>query len=303
MPGVVGVLWIGIVGSALAVAAGEFGRITPWLDTFTHFRPQLAIVLGTLAVAAMPVGRWLLAVLGVVGCVWATIAVFDDGACTVEPAGSPLRLMTYNLWAGNYETDAVAARVRQFDPDVVVFQEYGQVQLALRSLLADAYPHQIDCADERGCRIALFAKQPWAEAAIAGRAEGMPPVVTARFAGTGDGSGFTVVGTHLARPTDGADWQARDLAQLAGHLDGVDGPLIVAGDFNATPWSFALRGFRAATGLCGAPGYRPSWPAWADAVGLPIDQVFVSAGIGVSAEVLAPAGSDHLPIGAMVTLP
>ncbi len=303
MPGVIGILWIGIVGGALAVAAGEFGRTTPWLDTFTHFRPQLAIVLATLAVAAMPVRRWFLALVGAVAAGWATVTVLDDGACTAMPEGDPLRVMTFNLWAGNYEADAVAARVRQFDPDIVLFQEFGQVQLALRPLLEADYPHQIDCANQRGCRLALFARQPWAHAVTQGRAEGTPPLLTARFdRGEGRG-GFTVVGTHLARPTDGEDWQARDLADVAAHVSAQQGPVIVAGDFNATPWSYALHGFRARTGLCGAPGYRPSWPDWLGAVGLPIDQVFVSPGLGVTAEVLAAAGSDHLPIGAGGTLP
>jgi endonuclease/exonuclease/phosphatase (EEP) superfamily protein YafD len=303
MPGVVGILWIGIVGGAVAVAAGEFGRSVPELDTLTHFRPQLAIVLGTLAVAAMPVRRWLLAVIGAVAAGWAGFAVLDDGACPAVAGGQPLRLMTFNLLSTNYETDLVAQRVREFDPDVVVFQEYGQVQLALRELLADAYPHQVECANERGCRLGLFAKLPWAEAAAEARTESTPPMLTATFAAGGDRPAFTIVNTHLARPTQGGGWQLRDLAGLSDHIAGLEGPLVVAGDFNATPWSFALQGFRTSTGLCGAPGYRPSWPAWADAVGLPIDQVFVSPGVGVTAEVLAPAGSDHLPIGAVVALP
>ncbi|MGF1625955.1 MAG: endonuclease/exonuclease/phosphatase family protein [Alphaproteobacteria bacterium] len=303
MPGIVGILWIGIVGGALVVAAGEFGRTTPWLDTLNHFRPQLAIIVGTLAVAALPVRRWLLAVVGAAAAGWATLAVLDDGACTAPPGGPPLRLITFNLWAGNYDTEAVAERVRAFDADVVLFQEYGQVQLPLRQLLADAYPHQIDCANDRGCRLALFAKEPWVTAATTGRSDGVPPILSARFAATGDRPAFTVVGTHLARPTDGWDWQASDLADLTAHVRGLEGPLVLAGDFNATPWSFALEGFRAATGLCGAPGYRPSWPDWLDAVGVPIDHVFVSEGLGISAEVLLPAGSDHLPIGAVIALP
>ncbi len=304
MPGILGVLWIGIGGGALIVIAGEFGRTTPLLDTLNHFRPQVAIIVGVLAIAAMPVRRWFLALLGAATAAWATLTVMDDGACAIQPGGgATLRLMTFNMWARNYDDAAIDGRIAAFDPDIIVLQEFGQAQLPLKEVLRDRYPHLADCAQERGCRLAIFAKQPWDTVTTSGRAEGTPPMLRAGFAATEGRPAFTVVSTHLARPTDGWDWQASDLNRLSDEIAGLPNPLIVAGDFNATPWSFALQSFRGRTGLCGAPGYRPSWPSWLDAIGLPIDQVFVSEGLGVSAEVLGPAGSDHLPIGAMVTLP
>ena len=304
MPGILGILWIGIIGGALVVVAGEFGRTTPLLDTLNHFRPQLAIVVGVLAVAAMPVRRFFLALVGAATAAWATFTVIDDGACAIQPdTGTTLRLLTFNVWAGNYEDNLIDERIVAFNPDIIVMQEFGQAQLPLKDVLRDRYPHQADCANDRGCRLALFARMPWEATSTLGRAEGAPPILSARFAATGDRPAFTVVSAHMARPTDGWDWQASDLSRLANEITGLEGPLIVAGDFNATPWSYALHGFRERTGLCGAPGYRPSWPSWLDAVGLPIDQVFVSEGLGVTAEVLQPAGSDHMPIGAVVTLP
>jgi endonuclease/exonuclease/phosphatase (EEP) superfamily protein YafD len=78
----------------------------------------------------------------------------------------------------------------------------------------------------------------------------------------------------------------------------VDGPLVVAGDFNATPWSLHLATFERLTGLTRLTGL-PSWPA--RGLGLPqvaIDHIFVSSGMRPlgSATTLDASGSDHLPV-------
>lgn len=303
MRGIVGLLWIVIVGGAVLVGAGEFAGQSPVLDVPNHFRPQIAIIVGTFAVAAMPVRRWFLAALGAATAAWATLAVMDDGACALPAGNGPtVSVLTFNLWGGNYDVAAIEQRVRDVDADIVVMEEFGIVQTPLRESLADLYPERIDCADSRGCRLALYAKTPWEAATLSGRDQGTPPVAWAHFAATEERPAYTIVGAHISNPVDNATRQMNDLAILTGILADTPQPLIVAGDFNATPWSHALHAFRADTGLCGAPGYRPSWPAWLDAIGLPIDQVFVSEGLGVTAQVLQAAGSDHLPISAVVTL-
>ncbi len=95
----------------------------------------------------------------------------------------------------------------------------------------------------------------------------------------------------------------QELGPRAGHV-------IVAGDFNATPWSLELRRFAEDAEVNIVPGFRPSWPARlslphvpfrVSLPQLPIDHVFVTAGMAVVEIRRGPkVGSDHLPIVAVI---
>ncbi|MEZ5670169.1 MAG: endonuclease/exonuclease/phosphatase family protein [Alphaproteobacteria bacterium] len=327
MGGLIGLLWLGVGGGALAIAAAELAPIWPIADTASHFRPHLAIFVGTFALAALPVGRWAIFIVGALASGWATLAVTSTGSCEApagEGGGPAFSVLSFNILASNLDLEDIEQRIREADADAVILIEYGPVHTPLGTALADIYPGQIDCAQTRGCRMALMARRPFTLAQTMGRDQGTPPIVSARFAlgepeadsAAGDGAapadeaeqaaadsvGFTLVGTHLSRPFDGSGrWQARDVDSLIAAMAGLDGPLVVAGDFNATPWSRSMRTIRESTGLCGAAGYRPTWPVWLGALGLPIDHILVSPDLAVTAETLPPAGSDHLPIRAVVT--
>src|SRR5690606_39140622 len=74
---------------------------------------------------------------------------------------------------------------------------------------------------------------------------------TARIAGRfvlADGTPLTVMTTHLDWPVP-VGRQVEQFAELQAAVAAVEGPLILAGDFNSTPWSYALRGFEQRAGL------------------------------------------------------
>src|SRR5690606_20946422 len=85
----------------------------------------------------------------------------------------------------------------------------------------------------------------------------------------------------------------------------VEPPLILAGDFNSTPWSYALRSFVAESGLIRHTYNRPTFPKLWHYLGdwrptpsfLPIDHVMTRGGIAIHHMTTGqPSGSDHLPI-------
>jgi endonuclease/exonuclease/phosphatase (EEP) superfamily protein YafD len=89
----------------------------------------------------------------------------------------------------------------------------------------------------------------------------------------------------------------------------VQGPLLVVGDFNSTPWSYALKGFEMATGLKRETRNLITYPLMITAPHrisgdgllktipfLPLDQVYQR---GITITELhrgAATGSDHLPV-------
>src|SRR5205085_6340887 len=124
----------------------------------------------------------------------------------------------------------------------------------------------------------------------------------ARFQGqAGD---YVLAVAHMTWPIpDGR--QDRDLAVLAKPLRAMKADTILAGDFNATPWSFPLRRFERASGLHRRTHALPTFPAGQvtsrrlRTIGpvLPIDHVYSSGGWGlVSLERGPDLGSDHFPL-------
>ena len=65
---------------------------------------------------------------------------------------------------------------------------------------------------------------------------------------TGDGKPFSVITTHMDWPIP-ITRQHEQLSALSAVVDKIEGPMILAGDFNSTPWSYALREFVARNGL------------------------------------------------------
>ena len=104
------------------------------------------------------------------------------------------------------------------------------------------------------------------------------------------------------------DWpwpygQPENVATIEPYFERLQGPMIIAGDFNATSWSQTLKTITEASKTSSAEGLRPSWlvngtlahaARW---VGLPIDHILVSDRIiQTRVKTLQPVGSDHLPL-------
>jgi endonuclease/exonuclease/phosphatase family metal-dependent hydrolase len=103
------------------------------------------------------------------------------------------------------------------------------------------------------------------------------------------GYAITVVGTHMSHITYGAPAQFLRLRRRIA-ARAPTGPVVVLGDMNlwGPPVAAFFPGWRRAL-------RRRTWPAWRPHS--QVDHVLVSEHLDVvHAEVLAPAGSDHLPV-------
>ena len=125
----------------------------------------------------------------------------------------------------------------------------------------------------------------------------MPDFVWAKLGGS-----LTIIGTHLHRPSRDPWLHERQVSALAQLVRQIDGPIVLAGDLNTSPWSNAFRKLRAATGLAPASILMPTWPAWPLALPqVALDHILVSPELAVAAAGTGPAvGSDHLPVWAQI---
>lgn len=290
-------------GLFMATVAGLAAPVESRFDLVNHFRPHLLVAASGLAFICLVVGRWRLArwaaAIAGLNLLMALPALYV-AAEKAPDGGATLDIVTFNVWGENPSPGRVEAMLRAHSADIVFLAEAGPAAADMLDRLKDVYPHQVDCVSRRYCHLALLSRHQFAEAEAVDRDESGPPHIVARLRD----QNVTVYGVHLARPF-GRGWQDGEIDKLIPRLRALDGPLLVMGDFNATPWSWALTRLARGAGLARHGLLGASWPA--DGVLPPqllIDHVLSSRDIGsVAIGTGEEVGSDHLPVMARVRLP
>ena len=281
-------------------------RLYWMLELTTHFRVQyLAVTALMLAVAALR-RRWIpVAVLIAAGAVSATPVLpylpLSGGAYVVADTGvPPLKVLTVNVSYRPFLPRRLLEIVREADPDIVVVQELTPHAERVLADLDTAFPHYRKFPAERQYGIGLWSRYEIESGATI--ALGRLPAIQARV--RGPSGSFTVIGVHLSAPMTQRRAAARNqqLVELAALSAAVDGPLIVAGDFNTTPYSPYFTDLLETARLTDSRRGRtlsPSWPTMLRLVGIPIDHVAVNDGFTILSHRRLPNfESDHF--GALV---
>jgi len=330
---------LGLVVLTGLSAAAFLGFASPVLDALNHFQPVLfpaTIIATVLGLVLFRNNPWRSAViaLAATGFLASAVIVVPEivSSWLTRPAqllDRPIiKLMSRNLFGQNDQMDEVARDIFDQDPDIITFQEYftGQRNV-LHPLIARKYPFFILCSGGKRAFLAIYSKTPFAlepstvcPANVSVRDDGVARLV-ARFTDK-SGQQFTVVTTQLNWPIQinplwrsglsirerfwrtyerkSAEW--RDLVEA---INAIDGPLVLVGDFNSTPWSYAMRRFGAQTGLKRNTRNLVTYPKllffggrWRQTLAfLPIDHLFSRGDIAMlEVKAGSPAGSDHLPL-------
>jgi len=202
--------------------------------------------------------------------------------------------MTSNLLHERVDTSHFEAMLDRYDPQVVVTQELGP---GPAEILADRYPHHElhPSLDFTGRGIATRFDADFGSIPMPGR-DGTSAVLDLR------GVTVRLAGVHLLNPIHFPWWVAarargRQLTGLFEWIEGGTGPLVVAGDFNASPqWPAYKRTAERLTDLVleNDPAaertwaWRPGWPRL-----LRIDHVFGSGVAASQVSVENIRGTDH----------
>lgn len=217
-----------------------------------------------------------------------------------------LTVMSINMQFGAADAPTLVATVQEHQVDVLAIQELtAPAWNALRAAGLDALlPHQFAQPGPQAQGSALASRYPLAQTSV------WPGYYMTNLSAQvqlPDGAGFTLVGAHPAYPVTRALWY-REAQQLRRDLAVLDGPVIVAGDFNATLDQPPLRtlareGYIAVQRQAGA-GWVRTWGPRTDGLSLVgIDHVLVRGGPwGLDMRAVRIPGSDHRAVVAQVGL-
>jgi endonuclease/exonuclease/phosphatase (EEP) superfamily protein YafD len=292
----------------VAVTLFSFLGSATWLgELTTHFRPHLAAAaLVVMALAA--VSRARLAALAGAACLLANAAPlvpYLGGTAVAAHQGSVFRVLTVNLHTDGADYESVAALIERERPDLVALTEIGPRTAPLVERVRDLLPTTLGGEREGPFEVLLLTR--WRpEAYRVDRSVGPQfPVSRVRLCRE---TCLDVVALHAARPLDdGGSWRSAQLALAARLAADREGPAVLVGDLNLTPWSPAFGRLLDASSLRDTAlgrGIAPTWLSSIPFIGLPIDHVLVSPDIAVQARRVGPdVGSDHFPVIAELVLP
>ncbi len=293
----------------LFTAAGLAGRTLWFFDLFTHFKLQLAACFLAYAVLEFAARHhrhaWASLAFCAINAFPAALLFLPAGthaSATLPPSTTRLRILQANILTCNTNSPALLKLVASEAPDVIVLEEPDERWLRELAPLTAVYPVTASEPREDNLGIAVFCKTN-AQAVEVFHLDDPEHVPSVRARITADGRTLTVVGTHALAPYNDDMWQGRNhyTLALARRLQKIEGPLVVTGDFNNTPWSSHIHEFLDISGLCDSSqgrGPLPTWPAYSPAwARIPIDHCFYSPEVTVLSKRPGPnIGSDHLPL-------
>lgn len=292
---------------ALLAIAGQLGRWSPWLDVVNSVAPLTLV--GSLVVLLIALlwrrGVAIIALVGVVGSAERVIPELVAGNRAPSQDAFAVTVVTHNVRVDNRDPLGTVAALAGSGADVLLLQETdGSVAGAIPRLTA-RYPYGTPCRRAR-CSMIILSRWPitatrYGIRDAAGRQIG-PPLIWATIAPPG-ARPFTVATFHLPWPLPPGSQQAKRAALVRALPELDTRNLILAGDFNLTPWSFAMRDLDlGTTPLRRVTRALASFPARFGSGGralpvLPIDHLFAGPEWSVArVERLPATGSDHLPV-------
>jgi endonuclease/exonuclease/phosphatase (EEP) superfamily protein YafD len=303
---------------AMLLTLGSIALDSVWFfDVLASLRVQAVIGSAVLALIALLFRKWYAG--GLLACCMLVNAALVAMPMMVERPANAARsndfsMLFYNSAQNTLELAPLLGFVKENKPDLLAFTEVYRWDIEnLRKLFPD-YRHTIGEPGVFGA--VILSKLPISDFRVHRLAEG-PSGRTLEVrlcAASPPNRCMALLVLHPTPPlsSDFHAWRNRHIlgtAELAGTIAGeasIDGRVIMAGDFNVTPYNAVYRQALEQGGLSDAFVDRlphSTWFSSSPVLGLAIDHVWTGRGIATTATDIGPlSGSDHLPILVETTL-
>ena len=314
--------WFDVVFIVCCVACllSFFGQKGWTMDVLASFRIPFMMAFSMFAGVYLLRGNWrqslvCLLLLGIQLSQW---VFYLPQLSMIKPvnASTDLKVLQFNVWKLNDNTQKVLTLIDQQKADVVALEEYTPELLAkLGKPLAQRYPYHIirvtpageHATEEKhpGEALALYSRLPFTQTRLwwTQHDHKLPsPNTENALVGTVQvkGQPVDVIALHTMSPTQQHRYyhQKFHMAMLEQHLAEMAPNVIIMGDLNASPWSWTFRRLVRQLNVKDSQegfGIWPTWPRWLPL--LPLDHVLYKGNLQVvNRKVMPEAGSDHLPV-------
>lgn len=282
----------------LLVGFGLLAPLSPFADSVGHFRLHLAALLLISSLAVLYFRHWTRgsALLALSVFALLTIDFTSNQTSNPESQNSEISLLQLNMYYSNKSPEKVIALVKQHNTDLVVLQEVSKKNKHIVDAISADYPYAMSCPFATTGAVVVLSKLPKAGEDSTGCASRM---------GLGwmrinvKGKEISIASIHLHWPYPfGQDDQ---IDALYTTLTEIPRPVIIAGDFNAAPWSHAVTRISEATKTEVAGGLRftlqKSVFRGLIPINLPIDHILKPEDVVIrEIKTGSHVGSDHLPV-------
>lgn len=216
-------------------------------------------------------------------------------------AENSFTLLVSNVRMDNDDKERFHARVKKYNPDILLINEPDRVWAASIGKLDVDYPYSIKYPQENTYGMILLSKLPLTESAVNFLVEDDVPSIFTKIT-LPSGSNIDFYGVHPKPPMPGSDTYERDteLLIISKKIKETKNPTIIAGDLNDVGWSVTSKLFRKYSGLVDPREGRGLYNTYNVSVPLlryPLDHIFYSREFGLlTLKKLEDIGSDHFPL-------
>ncbi len=284
--------------TAATVLLGFMGRVFPPGDSLAVIRPLLAVLLVLAAIALWALKCRRAAIISLIISTTAT-ASFASGYFREEISCSSQCITLYqkNLHSKAWPRYALADDIILSSAQIVTLQEVSEHNRRYMAKLFEHYPFFLSCQFRPRQDVAVLTSLPTVpgtEFCLPG--EGLAGVKAI----LPDSRRVWIISLHLEWPYPYRQFQQS--RQVSDRINMLDGPVIIAGDFNMVPWGQSFQRIKEAAGneILGRTRNSFKFGRWL--LPLPLDSVLVPRGTVGSVESRPFMGSDHLGLFARIDL-
>jgi len=281
--------------------------LAPWswfLDLFSHFRVQYAVLGAVLAMVFGAMKRPMLAVTSAAAFLAnlpPIITQFVSPAIAAPPMTSaPLRVLSFNVFKYSHQYERMRQFVSEESPDVLILLEVTPEWAQSLDAISGQYAYRWVHPGDDASGIAVLSRRAPIESHVIDL--GGNGVSSLLFTLPDPAGEITLLATHLSWPFGArlAHIRNAELATLGRLARQHHRAFAIVGDLNVTPYSPRFQQLLKDGSLrnCAeGAGPRATWPAFIVPLFIQIDHCLASADVQASRfEVGRFLGSDHYPI-------
>lgn len=311
--------WLRLITFGLIILTflGFTGRMFWWTDLIAHLRFHYAAALIGLSVFFFLFRQPTLSLIAISGgflnlssIILASSAnTYVSGSELDTLAGEKITVVSYNANAANVSPENLVRWLTDIKPDIAVLIEVNHAWQPVLDKLVSVLPYQNVTHSSTIFGMAILSRFPLINPVMDVSGPLHLPVLSADIE-TPVGK-LCVIGVHPSPPIGAFYALARNLyIDQVGAVARTRGvACILAGDFNATPWSSGFESLRTLPNLQPEAWRVPAtWPAFLGDFGIPLNHILLTMPIDRSAPLVfsrlwaGPAlpGSDHRPLVAEI---